>query len=125
MKAKLGHSIHEALVNFGSRFRRVDAGDDTGPGPSPDDQFRAAQREFYERFVGREVEMNDHRGDHRRRLRGDPHVPVEPGRLHDVFAGQEFVPPERKILSYILAKTETGLARPDGRGRAHLPRRPA
>ena len=70
--------------------------------------------QFYERFLGRELEMNDHRAIIVGDLRGDADVPVERGRLHDLLPGQAVRPPG----------AEDPLLRPgEDRGRAGRPRR--
>ena len=47
---------------------------------------------FYDLFLGRELEMNDHRAIIVGGLRGDADVPVERRRLHQVFPGQGLRP---------------------------------
>ena len=41
-------------------------------------------------------------------MRRDADLPVEPGCLYDIYSRQTFAPQERKILSYVLAKTAPG-----------------
>jgi putative ABC transport system permease protein len=74
-----------------------------------DDQPRQG-RAFYDRFVHRQLEMNDHRAiivgvcEATRTFQSNPVVYTTYARA------KQFAPQERKILSYILAKTEPGLA---------------
>src|SRR5947209_7629863 len=70
---------------------------------------RQGEREFYSRFVNRELEMNDHRAiivgicEATRTFQSNPVVYTTYSRA------KLYAPQERKILSYILAKTERGL----------------
>ena len=76
------------------------------------------------KFLGRELEMNDHRAiivgicEASRTFQSNPVVYTTYSRA------KGFVPQERKILSYILAKTEPGRDPEDGR-RARSGDRPA
>ena len=66
-------------------------------------------RDFYRRFVGRELEMNDHRAiivgvcEATRTFQSNAVAYTTYSRA------KQFVPKERKILSYVLAKAEKGL----------------
>jgi putative ABC transport system permease protein len=64
--------------------------------------------QFYRRFVGRELEMNDHRAiivgvcEATRTFQSN-------AVMYTTYArAKQFIPQERKILSYVLAKTEPG-----------------
>ena len=80
------------------------------PENSAEDVLRKRQGEFARRFIGREVEMNDHRGiivgvcEATRTFQSNPVVYTLYSRA------KQFVPRERKLLSYVLAKTEPGVA---------------
>ncbi len=69
----------------------------------------AGEKAFYERFVGRELEMNDHRAiivgicEATRTFQSNPVVYTTYSRA------KQFAPQERKILSYVLVKAEAGL----------------
>ncbi len=82
-----------------------------GP-PTVEERLRVKQGQFYRRFLGREVEMNDHRGiivgvcEATRTFQSNPVVYTLYSRA------KRFIPAERKLLSYVLAKTEDGL-KPD------------
>jgi len=75
------------------------------PAASAEDVLRGKQGEFARRFIGREVEMNDHRGiivgvcEATRTFQSNPVVYTLYSRA------KQFVPRERKLLSYVLAKT--------------------
>ncbi len=66
----------------------------------------AGEKEFYTRFVGRELEMNDHRAvivgicEATRTFQSNPVVYTTYSRA------KHYAPQERKILSYVLVKTE-------------------
>jgi len=70
----------------------------------------AGEKAFYTRFLGRELEMNDHRAvvvgvcEATRTFQSNPVVYTTYSRA------KQFAPQERKILSYVLVKTEEGLA---------------
>jgi putative ABC transport system permease protein len=72
--------------------------------PSLEDQLFAKQKEFYARFVGRELEMNDHRAivvgvcEATRTFQSNAVVYTTYSRA------KQFIPQERKILSYVLVK---------------------
>lgn len=74
-------------------------------GRSAETDLRERQGEFARRFLGREVEMNDHRGvivsvcEATRTFQSNPVVYTMYSRA------KQFVPRERKLLSYVLAKT--------------------
>jgi putative ABC transport system permease protein len=76
------------------------------PRPTAHDRYRARQGEFYRRFLGRDLEMNDHRAvivgvcEATRTFQSNAVVYTTYSRA------KLFVPQERKILTYILAKTE-------------------
>ncbi len=67
------------------------------------------KRDFYRRFVGRELEMNDHRAiivgicEATRTFQSNAVAYTTYSRA------KQFVPKERKILSYVLAKGEDGI----------------
>jgi putative ABC transport system permease protein len=81
----------------------------SAPENSAEDSLRKRQGEFARRFIGREVEMNDHRGiivgvcEATRTFQSNPVVYTLYSRA------KQFVPRERKLLSYVLAKTAAGL----------------
>ncbi len=79
----------------------------------PGEPWRTLEKEgngFYTRFLGRELEMNDHRAiivgvcEATRTFQSNPVVYTLYSRA------KYFAPQERKILSYILAKTEPGVS---------------
>src|SRR5262249_6092837 len=76
----------------------------TGPGLS--DRLRTRQEDFYGRFLGRELEMNDRRAiivgvcEATRTFQSNAVVYTTYSRA------KRFIPQERKILSYVLAKVE-------------------
>jgi putative ABC transport system permease protein len=80
-----------------------------GSGPSLAEQSRAAKERFYSRFIGRELEMNDHRAvivgvcEATRTFQSNAVAYTTYSRA------KLFVPQERKVLSYILAKAEPGV----------------
>jgi len=69
---------------------------------------KAGERAFYARFLGREMEMNDHRAiivgicEATRTFQSNAVVYTTYTRA------KQFAPQERKVLSYVLAKTEKG-----------------
>ena len=109
MKKRLGYVIRSGLADIWNRVSGKVGDAQAKPGPSPEDDLRAEQNAFYSRFVGREVEMNDHRGvivgvcEATRTFQSNPVVYTMYSRA------KQFVPRERKILSYVLAKTSGGL----------------
>lgn len=70
-------------------------------------RYEAERRAFYARFVGRDLEMNDHRAvivgicEASRTFQSNAVVYTTYSRA------KQFVPRERKFLSYVLAKVET------------------
>jgi putative ABC transport system permease protein len=72
--------------------------------------YGAARTAFYSRFIGRELEMNDHRAiivgvcEATRTFQSNAVVYTTYSRA------KLFVPRERKVLSYVLAKTDPGVA---------------
>ena len=78
------------------------------PGSSAVDRARRDKERFYGRFVGRELEMNDHRAvivgvcEATRTFQSNAVVYTTYSRA------KQYVPRERKVLSYVLAKTEPG-----------------
>ena len=84
----------------------------------------AARTAFYRRFLGRELEMNDHRAvivgvcEATRTFQSNAVVYTTYSRA------KLFAPQERKILSYVLAKTERG-PYPGGGRRGRSDARPA
>ncbi len=79
-------------------------------GPTPEETYRAALRQFYTRFLNRELEMNDHRAvvvgvcEATRTFQSNAVVYTTYTRA------KRFVPQERKPLTYVLAKAEPGLS---------------
>ena len=71
---------------------------------------RRRQNEFYTRFIGRELEMNDHRAvivgvvEATRTFQSNAVV------LTTYSRAKHFVAQERKLLTYVLAKAEPGLS---------------
>jgi putative ABC transport system permease protein len=76
---------------------------------SLDARSQKKKRDFYKRFVSRELEMNDHRAiivgicEATRTFQSNAVVYTTYSRA------KNFAPQERKVLSYILAKTEDGM----------------
>jgi putative ABC transport system permease protein len=89
-------------------FRRRVAGDrSTGsPGAAGATDGLSRKRAFYRRFIGRELEMNDHRAiivgicEATRTFQSNAVVYTTYSRA------KTFAPQERKVLSYVLAKTD-------------------
>ena len=73
-------------------------------------RHKELQRRFYTRFIGRELEMNDHRAiivgvcEATRTFQSNAVMYTTYSRA------KRFVPQERKLLTYVLAKAEPGLA---------------
>jgi putative ABC transport system permease protein len=97
------------IVDF-TRLKKLYPGEDwskeTAPGRSVHPQEGAEPIRFYDRFLGRELEMNDHRAVivgvcvASRTFQSNAVV-------YTTFSRAKlFVPRERKILTYILAKTD-------------------
>ena len=105
-KANLRQAIQVGAIELANkvraRFGRVPW---AKPKTSAEDVLRQKQGEFARRFIGREVEMNDHRGiivgvcEATRTFQSNPVVYTLYSRA------KQFVPRERKLLSYVLAKT--------------------
>lgn len=76
------------------------------PGSSLAAKLQARQKAFYSRFLGRELEMNDHRAiivgvcEATRTFQSNAVVYTTYSRA------KRFIPQERKVLSYVLAKVE-------------------
>jgi putative ABC transport system permease protein len=76
--------------------------------PATEAEEVAARTAFYQRFIGRELEMNDHRAvivgicEATRTFQSNAVVYTTYSRA------KLFAPQERKVLSYVLAKTEEG-----------------
>ena len=110
---RMGYAIHSGVLNLTNKVLRKTEVTKILPGPSPEDELRAEQSKFYARFVGREVEMNDHRGiivgvcEATKTFQSNPVVYTMYSRA------KQYVPRERKLLSYVLAKTEDGLVPTD------------
>lgn len=81
----------------------------SGSRAKPDDADVAKQKAFYKRFLGRELEMNDHRAiivgvcEATRTFQSNAVIYTTYSR------SKLFAPQERKILSYVLAKAEDGV----------------
>ena len=79
--------------------------------PTVEEELRPRMSRFYARFIGREVEMNDHRGiivgvcEATRTFQSNPVVYTTYSRA------KQYVPNERKLLSYVLAKADAGVPR--------------
>lgn len=75
-------------------------------GSSSAEKLRARQEQFYRRFLGRDLEMNDHRAiivgvcEATRTFQSNAVVYTTYSRA------KQFIPQERKVLSYVLAKVE-------------------
>jgi putative ABC transport system permease protein len=72
-------------------------------------ELKRLGKEFYRRFIDRQLEMNDHRAiivgvcEATRTFQSNPVIYTTYSRA------KSFAPQERKILSYVLARTEPGL----------------
>jgi putative ABC transport system permease protein len=81
----------------------------SSPEPSPEQKYLRDAKAFYTRFLGREFEMNDHRAvlvgvcEATRTFQSNAVAYTTYSRA------KQFVPRERKVLSYVLAKTGDGL----------------
>jgi putative ABC transport system permease protein len=79
------------------------------PGEGAQERFLRRQREFYSRFVGRDLEMNDHRAiivgvcEATRTFQSNALVYTTYSRA------KLFAPQERKLLTYVLARAAPGL----------------
>ena len=70
---------------------------------------QAALRQFYGRFLGRELEMNDHRAVIVGICEASRTFQSNAVAYTTYSRAKKFVPQERKILSYVLAKAEPGV----------------
>ena len=92
----------DAILVDNARLAKLYPGEDWGA-------LEALGNAFYDRFINRELEMNDHRAvivgvcEATRTFQSNPVVYTTYTRA------KNFAPQERKILSYVLAKTEPGL----------------
>ncbi len=73
------------------------------------EEFQAANRAFYSRFLGRELEMNDHRAIIVGVCEASRTFQSNAVAYTTYSRAKLFVPRERKILSYVLAKAEPGV----------------
>jgi putative ABC transport system permease protein len=79
-------------------------------GGSLDERFRERQRQFYSRFIGCDLEMNDHRAiivgvcEATRTFQSNAVVYTTYSRA------KLFIAQERKILTYVLARADQGLS---------------
>jgi putative ABC transport system permease protein len=64
--------------------------------------------EFYQRFLGRELEMNDHRAVIVGVCEATPTFQSNAVMYTTYSRAKRFIPQERKVLSYVLAQTEPG-----------------
>ena len=93
----------DAIFIDNNRLRKLYPGERWG-------ELETQGNAFYKRFLGRELEMNDHRAiivgvcEATRTFQSNPVVYTLYSRA------KYFAPQERKILSYILAKTEPGVS---------------
>jgi putative ABC transport system permease protein len=69
--------------------------------------------EFYQRFVGRELEMNDHRAVIVGVCEATPTFQSNAVIYTTYARAKQFIPQERKILSYVLACTDPGKTAPE------------
>ncbi len=101
-RASFSRQVVEGMTRAGTRLLGSD------PGLSWRERFRGEQRAFYSRFLGRELEMNDRRAvivgvcEATRTFQSNAVVYTTYSRA------KGFVPRERKVLSYVLAKAEPG-----------------
>lgn len=101
-RAGLTRRAVEGMTRAGTRLLGSE------PGPDWQQRLRAEQRVFYARFLGRELEMNDRRAvivgvcEASRTFQSNAVVYTTYSRA------KQFVPRERKVLSYVLAKAEPG-----------------
>jgi putative ABC transport system permease protein len=99
---RIGEMVGRALAKLGIGSWR--------PESSLDARLATQRHDFYKRFVGRELEMNDHRAiivgvcEATRTFQSNAVV------YSTYSRAKNFAPQERKVLSYILAKAETGVA---------------
>jgi putative ABC transport system permease protein len=106
MKARIASLVAKTFAQIQSRF----LGTSLSMPPDLDEQTRIAREKFYSRFLGRELEMNDHRAvivgvcEATRTFQSNAVVYTTYSRA------KLFVPRERKVLSYVLAKAENGVA---------------
>jgi putative ABC transport system permease protein len=81
--------------------RRLAGFGDTTPRALP-------RSDFYKRFIGRELEMNDHRAVIVGVCEATPTFQSNAVMYTTYSRAKRFIPQERKILSYVLAQTEPG-----------------
>ncbi|WP_422926576.1 ABC transporter permease [Singulisphaera sp. PoT] len=77
--------------------------------PKPVDEESERKRAFYARFIGRELEMNDHRAIIIGVCEATPTFQSNAVMYTTYSRAKRFIPQERKLLSYVLAKAEKGL----------------
>lgn len=101
----MDHVKHAVNRTLGALSYRLGIGPPVDPRPL-NAIFRADAAQFYARFKGRELEMNDHRAiiigvcEATRTFQSN-------AVMYSTYSrAKEFVPKERKMLSYVLAKTD-------------------
>jgi putative ABC transport system permease protein len=92
------------------RAERKSGSDGAMSAPAFEDDDRArARKQFYTRFLGRELEMNDHRAFIVGVCEATPTFQSNAVIYTTYSRAKRFIPQERKILSYVLAKAEPGI----------------
>jgi putative ABC transport system permease protein len=79
------------------------------PGPTLEDRLRERQAAFYGRFIDRELEMNDHRAVIVGICEASRTFQSNAVAYTTYSRAKLFVPRERKVLSYVLAKADPGV----------------
>jgi putative ABC transport system permease protein len=79
------------------------------PGPTLQDRLRAEQERFYRRFIDRELEMNDRRAIIVGVCEASRTFQSNAVAYTTYSRAKLFVPRERKVLSYVLAKAAPGV----------------
>jgi len=76
--------------------------------PKTVDEEAERKKAFYARFIGRELEMNDHRAVIVGVCEATPTFQSNAVMYTTYSRAKRFIPQERKLLSYVLAKAEEG-----------------
>jgi putative ABC transport system permease protein len=94
--------LPDAIVVDGERLEKLYPGENWG-------ERTRLGRDFYRRFLHRQLEMNDHRAVIVGVCEATKTFQTNPVVYTTYSRAKNFAPQERKVLSYILAKTEPGV----------------
>jgi putative ABC transport system permease protein len=108
---RLGQRLEYGVRQIATSVKRA-LGDTSASSPStlPSEGLEPKEKAFYRRFVGRQLEMNDHRAiivgvcEATRTFQSNAVMYTTYSRA------KLFIPQERKILSYVLAKADPGVS---------------